>query len=211
VELPRAVGLTGALLGILPAAEATPNAVELVRQLDRHRQAVADLSARFTQTYVSGSIGREVVERGVVFLKRPGRMLWKYQRPEEKTFVADGKSFYFYIPAERQVIVRDQAGQRGIPALLLSEEASLLTQFEAALEDAPAGVRRLRLTPKKADPDVESVLLDVDAGYRVRTVRIHDAQGNQSRFDFSEIKENVGLQDRLFRFEIPKGVEVISG
>ena len=211
MELLKVVGLTSALLGILPLPEAPPSATELVRQLDRHRQAVLDLSARFTQTYVSGSIGREVVERGVVFLKRPGRMLWKYQRPEEKTFVADGKSFYFYIPAERQVIVRAQAGERGIPAVLLSEEASLLEQFQAALEEAPPGVKRLRLTPKKADPDVESVLLDVDAGYRVRTVRIHDAQGNQSRFDFHEIKENVGLQDRLFRFEIPKGVEVISG
>jgi outer membrane lipoprotein-sorting protein len=32
-----------------------------------------------------------------------------------------------------------------------------------------------------------------------------------SRFDFDDIRENVGLKDRLFRFEIPRGVEVVSG
>ena len=30
-------------------------------------------------------------------------------------------------------------------------------------------------------------------------------------FEFDDIRENVGLKDRLFRFEIPRGVEVVSG
>ncbi len=38
-----------------------------------------------------------------------------------------------------------------------------------------------------------------------------DSQGNSSRFDFTAIRENTGLPDRLFRFETPAGVEVIEG
>jgi outer membrane lipoprotein carrier protein len=92
---------------LLPLAEASP-AESLVRRLEAHQARVGDLTARFVQTYRSGVLGREVVERGRVSIKRPGRMLWEYKDPEKKTFVADGKTFYFYVPADRQVIVRDQ-------------------------------------------------------------------------------------------------------
>jgi outer membrane lipoprotein carrier protein len=194
------------------ARQAEGPAEALARRIEQRHQRVADLTARFVQTYRSGLLSQEVVERGVVSLKRPGRMLWEYRDPEKKTFVSDGKTFYFYVPADRQVIVRDQAGQRGVPALLLSGRQDLLEEFDASLEPPPApGVQRLRLTPRKADPEVERIFLDVDEGDRIRAVRVRDAQGNESRFEFDGIRENVGLPDRLFRFHVPQGVEVVTG
>jgi len=193
------------------AALSTPGAA-LARRIEERHHRVADLTARFVQTYRSGVLSQEIVEKGVVSLKRPGRMLWEYRDPEKKTFVSDGKTFYFYVPADRQVIVREQAGQRGIPALLLSGREDLLADFEATLEKAPGpGLQRLKLVPRKADPEVERVYLDVDSADRIRAVHVRDAQGNESRFDFEGIRENVGLPDRLFRFEVPRGVEVIAG
>ena len=181
------------------------------RQRSRHR-TVTDLTARFVQTYRSGLIGREIVEKGLVSIKRPGRMLWEYRQPEKKTFVADGKSFYFYVPADKQVIVRSQARDKSLPALLLSGQSDLLAEFEVSLDDtAPAGARRLRLVPRKADPEVEWVTLDVDASDRIRAIAVADVQGNRSRFEFDDIKENVGLKDSLFQFRAPAGVEVVTG
>jgi len=232
VELVAALGVTAVLLApglvVNPSAQATgpvasrspmprantgaDSASDLARRIGQRHQRVADLTARFVQTYRSGMLAQEVVEKGVVSLKRPGRMLWEYRDPEKKTFVSDGKTFYFYVPADRQVIVRDQAGQRGLPALLLSGRDDLLEEFDATLEPPPGpGVQRLRLVPKKADPEVERVFLDVDERDRIRAVRVRDAQGNESRFEFTEIRENVGLPDRLFHFEVPRGIEVIAG
>jgi len=126
--------------------------------------------------------------------------------------VADGKSYYFYVPADRQVIVRDQAGDHGMAALLLSGKADILGQFHVGMETAPAADRqRLRLVPKKPDPEMESVLVDVDAQDRIRAIHVLDAQGNRNRFEFDEVRENVGLKDELFRFKVPSGVEVVSG
>src|SRR6185503_2488617 len=138
----------------------------------------------------------EVVEKGVVSIKKPGRMLWEYRDPEKKTFVADGKSFYFYVPADRQVIVRSQAKDKSIPAQLLSGQSDLLAEFEPSLETGPPGLRRLRLVPKKTDPDVEWITIDVDAEDRIKAIAVSDVQGNRSRFEFEGIKENVGLKDR---------------
>jgi outer membrane lipoprotein carrier protein len=210
MELLTALTLTGVLAMLAPAA-ADP-AQDLARRIEQRHRASSDLTARFVQTYRSSLIGREIVERGVVSIKQPGRMRWEYQRPEKKTFVSDGKTFYFYVPADRQVIIRDQAGDRGVPALLLSGQGDLLQQFEAGMETAPAAGRsRLRLVPRKADPEIEKVLVDVDEAARIRSIQVFDAQGNVSRFDFDDIRENVGLKDRLFRFDIPNGVEVVSG
>ena len=213
MKLLQVLGFTAlvAAAPLLRAQDGGP-AEALARRIDKRHQALGDLTARFVQTYRSGLMQRQVTETGVVSIKRPGRMRWEYREPEKKLFVADGKSFYFYVPADHQVIVRKTGGERGIPALLLAGRGGILTEFTVALEPAPAaGLQRLKLTPRKQDPEVETVFLEVDGSDRVRSIEVLDPQGNQSRFTFEDIKENLGLRDGLFQFQIPKGVEVVSG
>ena len=212
VELLRAVGITGLLLAAPSPPPGAPGpADELARRIEERHRRASDLTAHFVQTYRSGVLGREIVERGELSMKRPGRMRWEYKDPEKKLFVSNGKTFYFYVPADRQVMVREQAGERGVTALLLSGKGDILDHFEAALEEGAAGRQRLRLTPRKRDAEVDSVLLEVDQTAQIRGIEVMDVQGNHSRFRFEEIRENVGLSDKLFRFDIPSGVEVISG
>ena len=212
LELTALLALTGSLLaaGATPAtATGTPD--DLARRVEERHRGLRDLTATFVQTYRSGALGREVKESGLLSLKNPGRMLWEYRQPEKKTFVSDGKSFYFYVPADKQVIVREQADLRGIPALLLSGRGDVLTQFQVSAQEAPAGRRRLRLLPRKKDAEMDEVILDVDESARILAIEVLDGQGNRSHFDFSELRENVGLKDQIFQFRVPHGVEVISG
>ena len=203
-----AVGLTGALL----ANGAVPGPEQLAVRIERKHRGLTGLTARFTQTYRSGMLGKAIVEKGSLSLKPPGRMRWEYRDPERKTFVSDGKTFYFYVPADRQVIVREQADSRGIPALLLSGRGDILSQFAVTEEGAPGpGVRRLRLVPRQPDPEIDHVLLDADDAARIRGITIVDAQGSRSQFAFDDFKENVTLKDSLFEFEVPRGVEVVTG
>ncbi len=210
-----AVGLMGALLVPAPAVSGAPAATpaeDLARRVEARHRTLVDLTADFVQTYRSGMLGRGIVEKGSLALKPPGRMRWEYRDPEKKTFVSDGKTFYFYVPADRQVIVRAQADSRGIPALLMSGRGEILTTFVVTEEEAPkTGLRRLRLVPRESDPEIDYVLLDVDAAARIRGIAVLDAQGNRSQFAFDHVKENVGLRDALFRFDVPRGVEVVSG
>jgi outer membrane lipoprotein carrier protein len=210
LSLSALVSLLAPLLGA--GAAAPPSTAEaLARRVEERQRNVQDLQGRFTQTYRSGVLGREVVERGTVSIKRPGRMRWEYRDPEAKTFVSDGKSFYFYVPADKQVIVRDQADSRGVTAMLLSGRLDILGQFEVGLEKPPSGNERLRMLPRKPDGEVDRIYLELDASDRIRSIEILDPQGNRSRFDFQDLRENVGLPDRLFHFDIPRGVEVVTG
>jgi outer membrane lipoprotein carrier protein len=194
-----------------PAAAPGPTAEELARRITARHRTVRDLTARFIQTYRSGLVGREIVESGTLSLKRPGRMRWEYREPERKTFVSDGQKYYFYIPADRQVVVRDQASDRSVTTLLLTGQSDILAEFNVALEAPLHGRPRLRLTPRRADAEVEELVLEVDERDRIRAIQVRDAQGSESRFQFEGMRENVGLEDGLFRFEMPKGVEVVRG
>jgi outer membrane lipoprotein carrier protein len=207
------------LAALLPGPPATrPDdadaalARSLVRRVEERQARIADLVARFTQSYRSGMLGREVVERGVVYIKRPGRMRWEYKEPEEKLFVSDGRTFYFYVPADRQVIVSAQDDQRSLAARLLSGRGGLLDEFAASLEPPPEeGVVRLELVPRHEQADVARAYVDAEPTGRIRSILVQDAQGNRTRFRFDDVRENTGLDDRLFRFQVPKGVEVVHG
>ena len=36
-----------------------------------------------------------------------------------------------------------------------------------------------------------------------------DAQGGESQFSFTNLKENVGLADKEFAFTVPRGVDIV--
>jgi outer membrane lipoprotein carrier protein len=112
MQLVTAASLAATLLAAAPASPRA-GAEDVARRVEERQRTVQDLQARFVQTYRSGVLGREIVESGTVSIKRPGRMRWDYRKPESKTFVSDGKVFYFYVPADKQVIVRDQGDTRG--------------------------------------------------------------------------------------------------
>jgi outer membrane lipoprotein carrier protein len=199
--------LIGLLLSsLLPQTPGSEVSI-LVHRLEAHHSRVGDMTARFVQTYRSGVLGQEIVETGRLSLKRPGQMRWEYEEPERKTYVSDGKAFYFYVPSERQVVVQEHAGQRGLALTLLSGQANILEQFSASL----AGAGRLELTPRDPDPNVSRVWVELDALDRIRRIEYTDIQANFNAFLFEDIHENVGLRDELFEFEIPRDVEVVRG
>jgi outer membrane lipoprotein carrier protein len=199
---------------LAPAPLSSPNVADTERVLaavQRHHAALRDFQARFVQTYRSGALAREIVESGAVRFKRPGRMRWEYRVPEKKLFVSDGRRLYFYVPAERQVVVRKQGGTQTLAFRLLAAETDLAREFIATMESEAPGATRLRLVPRTPDADVEHILIEIDGTFAINGIEIHDVQGNVSRFRFEDVKENRGLADRVFHFEVPPNVEVVEG
>jgi len=184
----------------------------LVRTIEQHHAQTTDLVARFSQSYRSGLLGREITERGVVQIKPPGRMRWEYKDPEDKLFVTDGHTFYFYVPADKQVIVSEQDVKHSLAARLLSGKGGILDEFTASVEQPEEeGVLRLKLVPREPQADVERATVDLEPSGRIRAILLEDVQGNRTRFRFEGVRENTGVADHLFRFQVPKGVEVIRG
>jgi outer membrane lipoprotein carrier protein len=198
----------------LAAQSATPDS--LARDLQRKYDKVTDFSADFVHSYRGGVLKQQATERGTLLVKKPGKMRWEYTAPEKKLFVSDGHKIYSYIPQDKQVVVgtmpRDEHAPT--PALFLTGKGDLTRDFTAAFDtvaDAPAGSLALKLTPKRREPEYESLTLVVDPNtLMLRMLITVDAQGGRSAFTFTNLKENVGIADKQFVFRMPRNVDVVT-
>jgi outer membrane lipoprotein carrier protein len=206
-----------ALLSTVPLRGAGSTAAELASSLQRKYDGIRDFSVDFVHTYRGGVLRKALSEEGRLLIKRPGKMRWEYVEPEKKTFVSDGVKLYSYIPLDRQVIVASvpQDDTPAAPALFLTGKGNITRDFNTALADvpggSPAGAVALKLTPRTPQADYDSLVLVVDGPtLGLRGLVSTDAQGGTSSFSFSNLKENVGLTDKTFDFQIPRGVDVVT-
>jgi outer membrane lipoprotein carrier protein len=205
------------LILALMIAGADVSAAELAQSLQKKYDGIRDFSADFIHTYEGGVLRKKISERGRLLIKKPGKMRWEYNSPEQKTFVSDGMKLYSYMPKDKQVIVASvpPEDQATTPALFLAGKGNLARDFTASIADVPpgmpAGTRALKLVPKTRQRDYDWLLLAVDpVTLTLRGLVTVDAQGGTSSFSFTNLKENVGLADKDFAFRIPRGVDVVS-
>jgi outer membrane lipoprotein carrier protein len=201
----------------LVAGLADLTAPELAQALQKKYDGVKDFSADFTHTYEGGVLRKKITERGRLLVKKPGRMRWDYTSPEEKVFVSDGAKMYSYIPQDKQVIVATvpPEDEASTPTLFLAGKGNLTRDFTPSLTETPPGLsaagRALKLVPKARQEDYDWLILVVDPGtLEIRGLVTTDAQGGQSGFSFTNLKQNIGLADKEFAFKIPRGVDVVT-
>jgi outer membrane lipoprotein carrier protein len=192
-------------------------APELARALQSSYDGIRDFSADFVHVYQGGALRKQLTERGHVLIRKPGQMRWEYTTPEQKLFVSDGVKIYSYLPQDKQVIVnsvpRDDTAS--MPALFLAGKGSLTRDFTPSLlalpAQLPANSLALKLVPKTPQADYDWLVLAVEPGtLHLRGLLTADAQGGTSAISFTNLKENVGLTDKQFTFNIPRGVDVVS-
>jgi outer membrane lipoprotein carrier protein len=205
-----------AVVAVAPQTAPPPTPADLARAIQQKYDTVRDFSAVFEHRYRGGVLRKEAVERGTMQIKKPSRMRWVYESPEHKVFVADGTRIYSYIPEDKQVIVAPvpAEAEATTPALFLSGHGSLSRDFEASFPPEPdpaPGTYSLKLVPHRREAEYDWLVLVVDRGtYRLRKLITADAQGGQSTFTFTDVRENVGIPDSAFRFTIPRGVDVVT-
>ena len=189
---------------------------DMVDGVDRSFAHMKDLSSDFIQIF-EDSLNRKQQESGHLYLMRPRMMRWEYKNPEDKLFISDGKTVYFYVPADRQVnkeAVKNSFDDR-IPLMFLLGQSNLrkeFTRFEL-LNTKPffEGTKVVRMYPK-SKTDLVEIVMEVDpASYLIRRLLLTHSDGARSEFIFSGIRTNTGLRSSLFDFAVPPGVEVIQG
>ena len=192
-------------------AEAPPaDAVAEARAVEEALNGVRGLVASFTQTVESAGLPRPQVEKGTLSLLRPGRMRWEYDEPPGKLAVADGRKSYVYLPEERQVLVAplDLHGTRNGVGLLLGP-VDLVGSFEISWgPPTSTRPRPLLLKPRAARPEYDQLLLVPAEDHLVRALTIVDPLGSRITYRFDRIRRVETLDDALFRFQAPPGVEV---
>ncbi len=191
---------------------------EIVAQIHAGYNKINDLKSNFVQTVEIMDFNTPYVSKGQFFIKK-GKMLWDYQEPSKQQIFVDGGGYLFYVPDHKQVIRSKVGGQADshLPLNLLSGREQLDKDFIISYEienPVPGAPTLLRLVPKKRMGLIKIVITPVKApnieGLIIDKVVLHEENGNISTSSFKEIEINQGLDDALFVFKIPKGVEVLN-
>lgn len=208
------IALIIALSAPAAAAQADEGVEKAVLRLQQRYAGIRTVSADFRQTYRAPGI--EMVESGVLWMKKPGLMRWEYRNPETKLFVTDGREMFLYMPEDRQVQVSrlDERDLRSTPLQFLLGQGDLEKNFRAfpeeQLKSALPGTVMLRLVPRSSERDYDYVILEVDGKvFDLRRIVIGEKTGNTSEFLFSNVVANIKIDDRQFQFNVPRGVEVM--
>ena len=207
------------LLAVLATSPAIQDAElqALVTKVQAHYDALDGFEADFTQRYERRVLRKTIEESGRLIVKKPGRMRWEYQTPEEKLFVTDGSRSYFYLPMEKQVMVshhpRGAMGMgEGSPFELLAGTSRMTDSFAffTSKQEPRRGGVMLHLIPTKHHEGFEDIEIEVspETGELLRVVLV-DAQRNRTEFSFENVRRNIDLPESLFRFTIPSGVDVV--
>ena len=188
----------------------------LIDGVDRSFAQMRDFSADFTQIF-QDPLNRRVQESGHLYLMKQGKMRWEYRNPEEKLYVSDGKTVYFYLPADRQVSKEavSKAIDDRIPVMFLLGRSNLRNEFTSftLANDKPflPGDKVIHMSPRR-NTDFNEITIEVDPlGFAIRRLLFVHTGGERQEFIFSNAQTNTGLKASLFTFTPPPGVEVLNG
>jgi len=208
-----AVGLA-LWLGGQTHTQTLPPAQEVAAALQKKYDAIRDFTADFVQESEGGLLRKKQVERGVVQVKKPGKMRWDYKSPEQKLFLSDGRRIYLHVPADNQVMISavPEQDQATTAVLFLVGKGNLTRDFTVSYADgAGPDTYSLRLQPKLPERDYDWLQVVIDRKtLQIRSLSAADSQGGRSTFQFSNFKENTGLADKTFTFKIPRGADVTN-
>ncbi|HEY1936580.1 MAG TPA: outer membrane lipoprotein carrier protein LolA [Candidatus Angelobacter sp.] len=203
------------LLSGTPFRAQTTNVSAIARAVDEHYNHLKTFKASFTEIFQGDGISR--TESGTLWLKKPGRMRWEYRVPRDKLFLIDSQNAYFYVTGDRQARKTPLKNLDDIrsPMRYLLGKTKLEKEFDGlslAPDLAPieTGNVVLRGVPKTMKDRVSEVVLEVSPSHQIRRIVIHGLDGTTTDFRFSQIEENVPVQDSLFRFSPPPGVDVFE-
>lgn len=147
---------------------------------------------------------------GSFVFARPGKFIWTYQKPYEQVLQADGETLYIYDKDLNQVTTRKLGNALGSsPAAILFGSNKLEENFTLSEAGTRDGLEWLNATPKAKDTSFEQISIGLKGGVPL-AMELKDTFGQTSRLNFSNFQRNPQLGAQQFKFEAPKGADVVN-
>jgi outer membrane lipoprotein-sorting protein len=161
-------------------------------------------------------------------------MRWEYERPEKDLFLVDGKTAWFYVPADHTVtrVPAKQSSDLRTPLALLagqmkisrvcshvevSDKEKPLSEGDAVLRCLVRGEKHDSATADEPENALgasanDAVFFEVarHSGELARLI-VRQAGGIEVEFRFENWRFDPAIPDVMFRFDPPAGVAIVNG
>ncbi|QLB12947.1 outer membrane lipoprotein carrier protein [Bisgaardia hudsonensis] len=173
-------------------------------ELQSRLSKITELTADYTQK-VSDPMGKEVQQgSGKLQIKRPNLFRMENKTPQETTIIADGKTLWFYDPFVEQVTINwvKEAINNTPFVLLTSTDTNHWQQYSITQE-----FDTFILKPKSAKSTIKQFNIRIEKDGVLKNFSTTEKDGQSNLYILRNIT-NTSLANKLFTFDVPKGVEV---
>ena len=186
------------LLAANAGADALASLSEALAEINTYR-------AQFTQKIFDQDQQLIQESHGELYASRPGKLRWISGEPYEQLIVVDGEQIWRYEEDLQQVVVSDYSDDLGdTPALLLSGDIeSIGARYQVNALDG-----QFELLPRDPQSLFRAMRVTLEQGV-LTGLLLEDTLGQTTQLEFSAIELNPQLDDALFTFEPPPGVDVL--
>lgn len=189
--------------GVLVASGLVSAATDASKELKSYLAGVKSFHAQFAQSVFDGDNQLLQQSSGSLAIARPNKLHWHVTQPDEEFLISDGTALWLYSPFLEQVSVFDleQAIAQSPFMLLTSDDEAIWSDYQISTTELG-----YRITPKEVT-HVAWLQLDLKEQQIERIVML-DSQGQKSEYQLSNFSSGVMLQEELFNFQLPEGVDL---
>jgi outer membrane lipoprotein carrier protein len=149
--------------------------------------------------------------KGSFVFQRPGRFRWVYDKPADQVIVGDGERVWIYDRELNQVTVRKLSAALGsTPAALLSGSADVAKAFEMSDAGSRDGLEWLQAVPRDREAGFDRMHIGFGAEGALQAMELVDHFGQTTVLRFSKVIRNPKVDPKEFRFDPPKGADVLG-
>ena len=209
--------LSGGLQGLDAANESNDLTVDQILDRVENKYANSKFSADFLQKSTIKAMDIADLAAGKVFIKYPGMMRWEYEKPDKQVIVTDADKLWIYRPDDNQVMTGEAPTffRDGKGASFLSDIRLIRQKFDISLGDGEKKESEmffhLKLVPIEKTMDITKIrLLISKQTFNVLQIITQNSYGDETRIDLINSAFGGNLDDSLFSFSIPEGVDVLQ-
>ncbi len=194
-------------------AESDPALDRILEGMEK-KYANSSFSATFLQESTLKAMEITDFASGKVYVRHPGKMRWEYEKPDKQIIITDGYELWIYRPEDNQVMTgaAPEFFRDGKGASFLSDIKLIRQKFDIELlEEEKSLFHELKLIPREKNMDVASIRLSVSMSrFTVMRVITYNFYGDETRIELLNSKFGVDLDEDLFSFKIPEGIDVLK-
>lgn len=176
-----------------------------VMEIQERYQSISDLTASFTQQSYIEILEKNVEKRGRIYLKKEGKLKIEYNEKGSKQYISDGKTLKVFVPGDSRTLQVFPLSERDIPKEALSfllgfgnlKEEFKITPSESYDKLEPNFVA-LHLIPKDKHSNFKSLDAVFNNEKLLVSLMVANVSGNTTTYNFSDIKVDTGLDDKMF-------------
>lgn len=189
----------------------------ITQKLQSAYEKTNDLKADFIQEAFIKSVKKTQTEEGRVYFKNPKNMLWEYAKPQGKKLVINSRLAWLYLAKEKVAYKQKSESifQSKFLINFFAGTGKLKDDFNIKYAEPNAtnkdGNYLLVLTPREKTAACSSVNLTIDKNnFYITRISFDDFMGNSTTLKFSNVSFNTGLDQKMFQFKPPAGVQVFE-